>query len=745
MASELDFPQIIQALYDEVNNRLRVDAELTATIIPPPGIEVSIHASDDNIAIRNTNNSNELLINADGSINVVPSSPVGTQDTNLIKVGGNTVSTGNGIAGTGTQRVTIASDNSALSVNASQTGTWNVGTLSTITNVVHVDDNGGSITVDGTVTANQGTSPWVVSGTVTANAGTGTFAVSAAALPLPSGAATEATLSTLNGKVPSGLTVTSTRLLIDGSGVTQPISGSISVSNFPSTQNVSVTNASGASAVNIQDGGNSITVDGTVAATQSGTWNITNVSGTVSLPTGASTSALQTTGNSSLSSIDSKVPSNLTVTSTRLLVDGSGVTQPVSGTVTANAGTGNFTVVQATGTNLHTVVDSGTISTITNVVHVDDNGGSITVDGTIAATQSGTWNITNVSGTVSLPTGAATAALQTTGNTSLSSIDSKLTSPIAVSLPNNVTSGSFPTGITSATLSCAGLSTAWLHVNGTWSGTITFNGSIDGTNFFNIQGMSLDTLDGNVWFQIDDTFGTDINIQFNTAGLSKIKITATLLSGSLSYQLGASEADSIVTGVMSTQYVGQSGAWNVGLNAGTNSIGKLGANSGVDIGDVTLTAGSASIGVLGANSGVDIGDVTINNAAGASAVNIQDGGNSLTVDGTVAAIQSGTWTVTGAGGTFPITDSGGSITVDTTGYATLAIPSYTEASNSAISLDLQGNLRVKEPNSLNQLDILKRILMEMKSVRLATVALATEGQLWKEEDFDPTNIDQELI
>lgn len=36
-------------------------------------------------------------------------------------------------------------------------------------------------------------------------------------------------------------------------------------------------------------------------------------------------------------------------------------------------------------------------------------------------------------------------------------------------------------------------------------------------------------------------------------------------------------------------------------------------------------------------SGTDIGDVTINNAAGASAVNIQDGGNSITVDGTVTA------------------------------------------------------------------------------------------------------------
>jgi hypothetical protein len=33
---------------------------------------------------------------------------------------------------------------------------------------INITDNGGSITVDGTVTANQGTSPWVVSGTVTA-------------------------------------------------------------------------------------------------------------------------------------------------------------------------------------------------------------------------------------------------------------------------------------------------------------------------------------------------------------------------------------------------------------------------------------------------------------------------------------------------------------------------------------------------------------------------------------------------
>lgn len=39
-------------------------------------------------------------------------------------------------------------------------------------------------------------------------------------------------------------------------------------------------------------------------------------------------------------------------------------------------------------------------------------------------------------------------------------------------------------------------------------------------------------------------------------------------------------------------------------------------------------------------TGTDIGDVTINNAGGAAAVNIQDGGNTITVDGTVAVTNS---------------------------------------------------------------------------------------------------------
>lgn len=209
-----------------------------------------------------------------------------------------------------------------LNANANiQVGNTDVGNA----NPVPVSDAGGSLTIDGTVTA---------------NAGTGTFAVSAATLPLPTGAATESTLSTLNGKIPSNLTVTSTRLLVDGSGVTQPVSGTVTVNQpVAVTDNsgsltvdnagtfavqaaqsgtwilgansgidigdVTINNASGASAVNIQDGGNSITVDGTVAATQSGTWNtrVQDSSGT----------GITSTLNSGKQSLDVNVTSAISV------------------------------------------------------------------------------------------------------------------------------------------------------------------------------------------------------------------------------------------------------------------------------------------------------------------------------------------------------------------------------------------------------------------------------------------------
>ena len=82
--------------------------------------------------------------------------------------------------------------------------------------------------------------------------------------------------------------------------------------------------------------------------------------------------------------------------------------------------------------------------------------------------------------------------------------------------------------------------------------------------------------------------------------------------------------------------------------------------------------------IAAANSGVDIGDVTVNNASGASAVNIQDGGNAITVDGTVTATPAATGAGTEAAaqrvtiannstGVLSVDDNGGNLSVDFAG------------------------------------------------------------------------------
>lgn len=103
-----------------------------------------------------------------------------------------------------------------------------------------------------------------------------------------------------------------------------------------------------------------------------------------------------------------------------LVVDGSASTQPVSGTVTADAGTGpwpvtdnggSLTIDAPVGTPAFVRLSDGTSAITTLPVSLASvPSHAVTNAGTFAtqAAQSGTWNITNVSGTVSLPTGAAT-------------------------------------------------------------------------------------------------------------------------------------------------------------------------------------------------------------------------------------------------------------------------------------------------------------------------------------------------
>lgn len=71
------------------------------------------------------------------------------------------------------------------------------------------------------------------------------------------------------------------------------------------------------------------------AVTQSGTWNVTNVSGTISLPTGASTAANQATGNAALANIQTAVEGVLTVGSHAVTNAGTFVVQLNGAALTA--------------------------------------------------------------------------------------------------------------------------------------------------------------------------------------------------------------------------------------------------------------------------------------------------------------------------------------------------------------------------------------------------------------------------
>jgi len=142
----------------------------------------------------------------------------------------------------------------------------------TIQEPLSVDDNGGSLTVDGTFW--QATQP-----------------VSAAALPLPAGAATSAlqlpdghnvTVDNAGGGAAVNIQDGGNSVTVDGTfwQATQPVSAAAlplpagaatSALQLPDGHNVTVDNAGGGAAVNIQDGGNSITVDGVVTAVDNGT------------------------------------------------------------------------------------------------------------------------------------------------------------------------------------------------------------------------------------------------------------------------------------------------------------------------------------------------------------------------------------------------------------------------------------------------------------------------------------------
>lgn len=158
------------------------------------------------------------------------------------------------------------------------------------------------------------------------------------------------------------------------------------------------------------------------------------------LPSGASTAANQTTANSSLNSIDGKLPA---LSSGRVPVD-----------VGTSINVGEVEVKN----------DSG------NPIPISDAGGSITVDGTVAISNSSV-EIANDTGNP-IPVGTA-AQLNVTGSASALNADLISTA-------------------------CDGYRSVCVQITGTFVGTISFQVSNDNTNWVNIAGKLASDIAGNL-------------------------------------------------------------------------------------------------------------------------------------------------------------------------------------------------------------------------------------------------------
>lgn len=251
---------------------------------------------------------------------------------------------------------------------------------------------------------------------------------------------------------------------------TQTVSGSVSISGTTAVSAASLPLPTNASTSALQTAGNAslssidtklpaqvggkVPVDVGSPTVTVGNASLAVTAASLPLPSGASTSALQTSGNASLTSIDSKLTNPL----------------PVSGTVSV-AGVATAALQGTANTSLGSI-DTKTPALVSGCVPVDGSG--VIQPVSLASAP--------------LATGASTSALQTTGNSSLASIDTKLTNPLPVSGTVTAT----VTGVaTQTTLASIDAKTPTVTLSQTGSITAVAQtvqiGPMDGASFGTIQ------------------------------------------------------------------------------------------------------------------------------------------------------------------------------------------------------------------------------------------------------------------
>ena len=285
--------------------------------------------------------------------------------TDTSSINGTTTLAGNGTTGAGSIRVTIASDNTAFSVNAVESGTWNINN---------------------------------VSGTIS----------------LPTGAAT------------SSLQPTNAAQGSSTSGQTGPMVQGAVTTAAPTYTTAQTSPLSLDTAGNLRVVGTGI-AQGSTTSGQTGSLVLGAVTTSAPTYTTAQSSplSLDTAGNLRVNVVAGGGSGGTSIADAGTFTAGTTVFTPMGGQFTSGGATAcvtghacwvGMTAARAVLTDMSsvngtaTLTGNGTTGAGSQRVTIASDNTAFTVN----AAQSGTWNITNVSGTVSLPTGAATSALQAT-------------------------------------------------------------------------------------------------------------------------------------------------------------------------------------------------------------------------------------------------------------------------------------------------------------------------------------------
>lgn len=313
------------------------------------------------------------------------------------------------------------------------------------------------------------------------------------------------------------------------------------------------------------------------------------------------TAAIQT----AVEAIQAAVEGTLTVTG------GGGGVEYTEGDTDASI-TGSALLWEDTGDTLRAV-------SAAKPLPISDAGGSITVDGTVAVTNAGITTIAGaVSGTemqvdvLTMPTTTVTATDLDIRNLTNADVVTAELSAVDNAVLDTIAAKDFATQTTLAAINAK-------LVTGTDIGDVTINNST-GAAAVNIQdGGNTITVDGTVTANLSATDNAVLDqIELNQDSQTAILTTIDTDTGAMATDLAAIEV--LLTGIgadtdaikTATQLIDNAISGSemqvdvvAALPAGTNAIGKLAANSGVDIGDVDVTSIAAGSNLIG-NVGIGV-------------------------------------------------------------------------------------------------------------------------------------------